>query len=93
MILGKSVINLVPPGAPHKGVALLEAMMTLNLKCALYIGDDDTDEDVFSLPDTNIISIRVGEKRASHAQFFIKRQTEVNNILKKLIKQVHLCKR
>jgi trehalose-6-phosphatase len=47
IVLGKSVINLIPAGAPHKGVALLELMVHLKIQCALYIGDDDTDEDVF----------------------------------------------
>lgn len=88
IVLGKSVINLVPVGAPHKGVALLELMGHLKIHCALYIGDDDTDEDVFSLPDERIISVRVGHKRASNAQFYIKRQTEINKILSKLVKDV-----
>ena len=59
LILGKSVINLVPAGAPHKGVAILELMLHLGLKSAFYVGDDDTDEDVFSLPDARILTARV----------------------------------
>jgi trehalose 6-phosphate phosphatase len=86
VILGKSVMNLIPSGGPHKGVALLEAMMKLDLKCALYIGDDDTDEDVFSLPDNRIITARVGQKKTSQAQFFVKRQSEINRLLRLLIK-------
>jgi trehalose 6-phosphate phosphatase len=86
IVLGKSVINLIPAGTPHKGVALLELMVHLKIQCALYIGDDDTDEDVFSLPDERIISIRVGQKRSSNAQFYVKRQSEVNKLLSKLVK-------
>ncbi|MBI2519975.1 MAG: trehalose-phosphatase [Bdellovibrio sp.] len=86
VILGKCVMNLIPAGGPHKGVALLEAMMKLNLKCAFYIGDDDTDEDVFSLPDNRIITARIGLKKDSQAQFFLKRQNEINNLLRRLIK-------
>lgn len=86
VILGKCVINLVPAGGPHKGVALLEMMMEINIKCALYIGDDDTDEDVFSLPDSRIITVRVGQKKSSQAQFFLKRQSEMNRLIRKLIK-------
>ena len=85
VILGKSVMNLLPAGGPHKGVALLEAMMKLNKKCAFYIGDDDTDEDVFSLPDNHLITVRVGQKRSSQAQFYIRRQSEMNRLLKLLI--------
>lgn len=92
IILGKCVMNLIPTGAPHKGVALLELMMHSNLKCALYVGDDDTDEDVFSLPDARIISVRVGEKKSSNAQFFIKRQSEMNRLLKLVYKNVRVHK-
>ncbi len=93
IILGKSVINLVPTGAPHKGAALLETMKKLNLKCAFYIGDDDTDEDVFSIPDGKIISVRVGQKNSSQAQFYIRRQSEINALTKLLVEQVRLCKK
>lgn len=88
IILGKSVMNLVPAGAPHKGVALLELMMQCELKTALYVGDDDTDEDVFSLPDAGIITIRVGDKKSSQAQFFVKRQTEVKRIVSELLTSI-----
>ncbi|MBS1958169.1 MAG: trehalose-phosphatase [Bdellovibrionales bacterium] len=86
VILGKSVINLIPKEGPHKGMALLEAMSKLNLRCAFYIGDDDTDEDVFSLGGSQqIISARVGQKKASQAKFYIKRQSEMNRLLRRLI--------
>lgn len=88
IILGKSVMNLVPAGALHKGVALLELMMQCGLKTALYIGDDDTDEDVFSLPDGGIITIRVGHKKSSQAQFFLKRQREVKSVIRELLSQM-----
>lgn len=88
VIWGKAVINIVPPGAPHKGAALLETMHGLGLNAALYIGDDDTDEDVFSLTDQNVISIRVGQKQKSSACYYIKRQTEINTLLKSILKNV-----
>ena len=85
VILGKSVMNLLPSGGPHKGVALLEAMIKLDLKCGFYIGDDDTDEDVFSLPDDRIMTVRVGLKKSSQAQFYLKRQSEMNKLLRILV--------
>ena len=85
MIPGKCVINLVPAGSPHKGIALQELMNDLDRTSALYIGDDDTDEDVFSLPDSRIISIRVGKHSSSRAWFFLKKQTEMNRLLRKLV--------
>ncbi len=86
VILGKCVMNLVPAGGPHKGVALLEAMMKLNLRCAFYVGDDDTDEDVFSLPDRRIITVRVGQSKTSQAQFFLKRQSEIARLIGHCVK-------
>jgi trehalose 6-phosphate phosphatase len=81
LILGKLVINLIPPGSPHKGVALLELMLHANVRRAFYIGDDDTDEDVFALPEEGIVTVRVGYKRDSEAHYFLKRQSEVNRLL------------
>jgi trehalose 6-phosphate phosphatase len=85
IIMGKSVVNVVPTGAPHKGVAILELMLKANTKSSLYIGDDDTDEDVFALADPRVFTIRVGKKTNSQARFYIKRQDEINILLKKII--------
>lgn len=85
VIPGKCVVNLVPPGGPHKGVALMEAMLQANVKSAFYIGDDDTDEDVFSLPDARVMTVRVGSKRNSNAKFYIRRQSEINRLLKLIL--------
>jgi trehalose 6-phosphate phosphatase len=85
IILGKCVVNLLPPGAPHKGVALVELMLQTGIKSAFYIGDDDTDEDVFSLPNARIFTVRVGRKLNSQAQFFIEDQTEIDRTLKAVL--------
>lgn len=86
VIRGKSVFNLLPEGAPHKGIAVLELMQKIGMKHVFYIGDDDTDEDVFSVADSRVMSVRVGKKKNSHARYFIKRQSEINQLLKKLIR-------
>jgi trehalose 6-phosphate phosphatase len=85
MILGKCVINLVPVGGPHKGVALADLMLEADVKSAFYIGDDDTDEDVFALSNMRILGVRVGRKRLSQAKFYIERQSEINRLLRRLI--------
>jgi trehalose 6-phosphate phosphatase len=85
IVLGKAVVNVVPAAAPHKGAALLELMYQLNCAAALYIGDDDTDEDVFSLPDTRILTVRVGKNKISAARFFLKRQTEITEVLRSIV--------
>lgn len=86
VIMGKSVFNLVPPGAPHKGVALLELMSHHSFNAAFYIGDDDTDEDLFSLPDQRILTVRVGKKKTSQAQFYLDRQSEIKALLDRIEK-------
>jgi trehalose 6-phosphate phosphatase len=86
IVLGKAVVNVVPAAAPHKGAALLELMYQLNCTAALYIGDDDTDEDVFSLPDTRILTVRIGKHKISAARFFLKRQSEITEVLRSLVK-------
>ena len=86
IVPGKAVVNVVPAAAPHKGAALLELMYQLNCTAALYIGDDDTDEDVFSLPDTRILTVRIGKNKLSAARFFLKRQTEITEVLRSIVK-------
>lgn len=85
IVLGKAVVNVVPSAAPHKGAALLECMHQLNCTAALYVGDDDTDEDVFSLPDTRILTARIGKKKISAARFFLKRQAEITEVLRYIV--------
>lgn len=85
VILGKCVVNLVPAGGPHKGVALLELMLKSDTKTAFYIGDDDTDEDIFSLHDPRIFTVRVGKKHSSNAKFYLQRQSQINSLLKMII--------
>ncbi|MGE3973545.1 MAG: trehalose-phosphatase [Bdellovibrionales bacterium] len=85
IVLGKCVINLIPIGGPHKGMALLDVMSDANVKQAFYIGDDDTDEDVFSLNDSRIFTVRVGKKVNSSAKFFIKNQAEVHRLVMKIL--------
>ena len=57
IVLGKSVVNVMPPTASHKGTALLEYMRRLDCSTALYVGDDETDEDVFALRDARILTV------------------------------------
>jgi len=86
IILGKCVVNLLPPGAPHKGVALVELMLQTGIKSAFYIGDDDTDEDVFSLPNARIFTVRIGRKSNSQAQYFVEGQSEIDRTLKAVLR-------
>lgn len=82
IIGGKLVYNVLPEGAPHKGMALLAARDRYRCDAALYIGDDDTDEDVFSLEDPGrLLSIRVGPSDRSRASYFIRTQRDIDAVL------------
>lgn len=84
LIPGKDVLNLVPEGAPHKGSALMEIMDELGVERALYIGDDDTDEDIFALGDPRLLTVRVGRKGKSSAKYYVKNQAEVLELLREI---------
>jgi trehalose 6-phosphate phosphatase len=83
---GKLVVNLVPRGAPHKGMALERLRESLHCDTALYVGDDQTDEDVFALDDPGrLLTIRVGEKTTSRASFFLRDQACIDVLLERLL--------
>ena len=85
--LGKRVVNLVPETAPHKGIALERERRRLRCGAAIYVGDDDTDEDVFSFEGGRrlLLGIRVGKRSRSAARFFVRSQVDVDGLLRALI--------
>jgi trehalose 6-phosphate phosphatase len=86
VIGGKDVVNLVPCGAPHKGMALEAARDRLGCDTALYVGDDETDEDVFGLDDPGrLLTVRVGAKGSSRAAIFLRNQRAIDGLLAQLI--------
>jgi trehalose 6-phosphate phosphatase len=84
-IRGKQVVNLVPEGAPHKGDALIQLRKLADADTALYVGDDLTDEDVFTLDQPGrLLTVRVGVSRSSAAAYFLRHQSEIDTVLAKL---------
>lgn len=80
--LGKQVVNVVPRGAPHKGIALQQVRSLLGCDTAIYIGDDTTDEDVFALDEPGqLVTVRVGQSRESQAAYYVEEQREVDRLL------------
>jgi trehalose 6-phosphate phosphatase len=51
----------------------------------MYIGDDITDEDVFRMRIPEVLSIRVGRKRKSAAEMYLKNQAEVVRLVRRLV--------
>ena len=83
---GKLVVNLVPEGAPTKGAALECARRLLTCDTALYVGDDETDEEVFgAMRAGRLLSVRVGPAEESRASFRLERQSQIDGLLRQLI--------
>ena len=83
---GAQAINVIPSGGPDKGTALQRARRVFACDTAIYVGDDDTDEDAFrSAEPDQLLSIRVGTTGASAAQYRLRRQSEVDILLRRLI--------
>lgn len=83
---GKRVFNVVPRNAPDKGYALEALSKELRSESVLYIGDDVTDEAVFSIktlpaPGERVISIRIGKSSRSAADFYIDDQLSIDDLL------------
>jgi trehalose 6-phosphate phosphatase len=86
LVGGKQVVNILPEGAPHKGVALEKERDRLRRDTAIYVGDDETDEDVFGLDQPGrLLTIRVGPKKGSQASYYVKNQAAVDGLLAALV--------
>lgn len=81
---GNQVVNLVADTAPDKGDALAAERSRLGCDWVLYVGDDENDEDAFSL-DGNVVPVRVGRKQRSHARYFLRTQGEIDRLIELLV--------
>lgn len=84
-VSGKFVENIVPRDAPHKGDALRFIMRYLDCSRALFIGDDETDEDVFRMRDDSILGIRVGMDPRSSSRYFLTGQDETGVLIGRIV--------
>lgn len=86
VIEGKLVTNVMPALAPNKGDALLRLRALEKADTALFVGDDVTDEDVFSLDQPGrLLTVRVGESGTSAARYFLREQREIDALLVRLV--------
>jgi trehalose 6-phosphate phosphatase len=83
---GKSVLNLLPPGAPHKGQALSALMAQSHSDRALYVGDDASDEAVFRMRSPAVLSVRVERDRTSAANLYLRGQKDVARFVRELVR-------
>ncbi len=89
IVAGKKVINLVSASAPNKGDALLALCGAARATPVLFVGDDQTDEDVFALRHRwpALITLRVGPSRSSQAAYHVSHQRDVDRLLAALVDQ------
>jgi trehalose 6-phosphate phosphatase len=86
VIGGKQVVNILPHDAPHKGMALERERDRLGRDTAIYVGDDQTDEDVFALDQPGrLLTVRVGRDPRSRASYYLRRQAAVDDLLALLV--------
>jgi trehalose 6-phosphate phosphatase len=86
LVGGKQVVNVLPRGAPHKGMALERSRRQLGCDTAIYVGDDESDEDVFSLDAPGrLLTIRVEPKETSMAAYYLRCQQDVDRMLRLLV--------
>jgi trehalose 6-phosphate phosphatase len=92
IVHGKFVLNLLPPGAPHKGDALLALLEHSGCQRALYVGDDVTDEDVFKLGSPPVLPVCIDPGSDGASDLFLASQSEIEPLLEELVRIVDQTK-
>jgi trehalose 6-phosphate phosphatase len=86
VLKGILAVDLLPVGAPNKATALQSELRRLDCRAALYLGDDQTDEDVFALSRRlPLLAVRVGHKPRSLAPYYLASQDDVDALLAELL--------
>ena len=85
---GNQAVNVLPLDGANKGVALQEARRQFACDCALFVGDDDTDEDAFTSagPD-RLLAVRIGPAPPqSAARYCLPAQRDIDTLLEMLLR-------
>jgi trehalose 6-phosphate phosphatase len=90
---GKFVFNLLPENAANKGSAFERLMQISAAPSAIYVGDDVTDEDVFRLRRTDILTVRIEASADSAAEFFVPDFADMARLLDELLIRLEHCRR
>jgi trehalose 6-phosphate phosphatase len=88
VIFGKFSVNALPPGQGGKGPAVLALMVQLKQTGLFFVGDDETDEGVFGLREGLAMGVRVGHHSESRAQYYVKRQGEMEEVIQFLVRRI-----
>ena len=81
-IPGHAVVDVMPPGAAGKGGAVRRLCVLEGVTRVLYVGDDVTDEDVFSLvTGPEVLGVRVGSHSTTAARLHLGAIDEIDLLL------------
>jgi trehalose 6-phosphate phosphatase len=82
---GKRVLNVVIRDAPDKGAGLERIVRRGGFERVLFVGDDETDEDVFRRDaGVPLVGISVGRRPRSAAEYYLRGQGDVVRLLSEL---------
>lgn len=64
--------------------------LMVRLRCSglFFIGDDETDEDVFGLTEGLMMGVRVGHQAESLARYYLKHQSEIEEVIRFLVRRL-----
>lgn len=82
---GKYVVNLLPMEAFTKGDALVATLDMFELKRAIFVGDDVTDEEVFLLQNVDVFGIHIGNGDRTAAPYYLKKQSALLGLLNSMV--------
>lgn len=85
LLFGHRAVNLLPPGDSGKGTGVLQLMKHLSQQGVFYIGDEETDETVFTLTEGLAVGVCVGKQTESHAKFYLNSRGEIEEVLQLLV--------
>jgi trehalose 6-phosphate phosphatase len=82
----RRVANVMAADAPDKADAMLHLVRGSGASCAIYIGDDETDEPVFRRAPPHWLTVRVGrDDPHSAAAWYLDAQSEVGMVLEVIL--------
>lgn len=84
-IEGRLLINVLPSTAPDKGSTLSSLRTALNAEHAVFVGDDQSAEEVFKNQQDHVLGIRVGRATGSNASHYLAKQADIDSLLKRLL--------
>jgi trehalose 6-phosphate phosphatase len=84
IVAGKKAVHLFPADGPAKRTALARLRARTGCDRALYFGDDGTDEEAFA-DAASVIGVRIGASSASAAAYFLRNQSEIDEVLERLV--------